>query len=35
MANIRAAAVKEIGAEIVDVREFELALAHLDAPEMA
>ena len=34
-ANIRAAAVKEIGAEILDVREFELALAHLDAPEMA
>lgn len=33
-ASIRAGAVKEIGAEILDVREFELAVAHLDAPEM-
>ncbi|MGE5746688.1 MAG: hypothetical protein ACM33U_05460, partial [Solirubrobacterales bacterium] len=34
-ANIRAGAVKEMGAEILDFREFELALAHLDEPEMA
>ena len=31
---IRSGAVKELGAEILDVREFELAVAHLDAPEM-
>lgn len=34
-ASIRAEAVKAIGAEILDFREFELALAHLDEPEMA
>ncbi len=34
-ASIRAGAVEAIGAEILDVREFDLALAHLDAPEMA
>lgn len=32
---IRAEAVKEIGAEILDVREHELILAHLHVPEMA
>jgi quinol monooxygenase YgiN len=32
---IRAAASKEIGAQILDVHEYELALAHLHVPEMA
>ena len=32
---IRAGAVKEIGAEVLDVREHELILAHLHVPEMA
>jgi heme-degrading monooxygenase HmoA len=33
--EIRAAASGEAGAEIVDVAEFELAVAHLKVPEMA
>ncbi|HET9725180.1 MAG TPA: hypothetical protein VFR44_15250 [Actinomycetota bacterium] len=33
--TIRAGVVKELGAEVLDVREFELALAHLHEPEMA
>jgi len=32
---IRAGAVKQIGAEVLDVREHELILAHLHVPEMA
>ena len=32
---IRAGAVNEIGAEVLDVREHELILAHLHVPEMA
>ena len=32
---IRAAASKEIGAKVLDVHEYELALAHLHVPEMA
>lgn len=32
---IRGGAVKEIGAEVLDVREHELILAHLHVPEMA
>jgi quinol monooxygenase YgiN len=32
---IRAGAVKEIGAEVLDVREHDLLLAHLHVPEMA
>ncbi len=34
-ASIRAGASKEARAQVLDVREFELALAHLHAPEMA
>jgi hypothetical protein len=33
--GIRGAASKEIGAQILDVHEYELALAHLHVPEMA
>jgi quinol monooxygenase YgiN len=33
--GIRAAASKDIGAQILDVHEYELALAHLHVPEMA
>jgi hypothetical protein len=34
-AEVRAGATKEMPLEILDVREFELAVAHLHAPEMA
>lgn len=34
-AQLRSGATQEINVEILDVREFELALAHLHAPEMA
>ncbi|MET4611437.1 hypothetical protein ABIC28_002426 [Rhodococcus sp. PvR044] len=33
--EIRAAAVREMGSEILEVCEFELAIAHLHVPEMA
>lgn len=33
--SIRAAATKEIGAQVLDVHEYELVLAHLHVPEMA
>jgi len=32
--SIRAAALRETGAELLEVREFELAIAHLHVPEM-
>jgi hypothetical protein len=34
-AQMRAGATQELGVEILDVRELELAIAHLHAPEMA
>jgi heme-degrading monooxygenase HmoA len=34
-ATVRAAGTKQAGAEVLEVREFELALAHLRVPEMA
>jgi len=34
-AELRAGAAEEIDVEILDLREFELAIAHLHAPEMA
>jgi len=33
--SIRASAIQEMGAEMLDIAEFELALAHLHVPEMA
>ncbi len=33
--GIRARALQEMGAELLDVREYELALAHLHVPELA
>jgi quinol monooxygenase YgiN len=33
--KIRSAATKEMGAQVLDVHEYELALAHLHVPEMA
>jgi heme-degrading monooxygenase HmoA len=35
VASIRESATREAGAEVVDVREFQLALAHLRVPELA
>jgi quinol monooxygenase YgiN len=33
--RIRATSIQEMGAEVLDVAEFELAIAHLNVPEMA
>jgi quinol monooxygenase YgiN len=33
--RVRAASIEEMGAEVTDVAEFELAIAHLNVPEMA
>jgi quinol monooxygenase YgiN len=33
--RVRSASVQEMGAEVLDVAEFELAIAHLNVPEMA
>jgi hypothetical protein len=34
-ATLRAADTQDTGAEVVEVRDFELAIAHLRVPEMA